>query len=197
MKRTLPCFTKEALLLKQEFLGFYANYIQFSIVFWITEILGSFLIKTRDPSASAWQVFITAISRLSNLGKVLSPLALLFIRTRDPLLDSEMRRVAARVIGYFPCFSKKENSEAQENELDHIITPDFMQTEDGNSTKNENNEIKMIMRFNDYNKDDAEQMWFNLIPERFKQYLVRTVISFVGNVYHKRVSSKCNDYEHE
>lgn len=154
----------------------------------------------------AYQIhyFFLVIARSANIGQVIGPVVLFFLRTKDPIVDSQVRFWANKMWGYFSiliCCNRQSRSQIirtskmnqatifkkQKNLIGYRVSL-TKSSIDMSKEIDKNKEIKRIIKLSDLAENDYTHMWYNLIPIQFKQYLIRTVISFIGNLYYKRMT---------
>jgi hypothetical protein len=176
----LPKDSKQAMIMKEEFLEFYQDYVIALIIYYVASIWVMF-VPCNSLYSSTFATLMRTIARFANIFKVLLPMTLFVIRTKDPLIHSEVSD-GFNHLGQCicSCFGKTQED---------IIDPTDKNTGYARSKTSESFDSK-DKRLMQINENSNGVMWFNVIGIRLRHAIIRTILNFIGTLYCKSISDE-------
>ena len=164
--------------MKEEFLEFYRDYVIALIIYYVASIWVMF-VPCNSVSSSTFATLMRTIARFANIFKVLLPMTLFVIRTKDPLIHSEVSdgfHHLGRCI--CSCFGSKDVDDPNQDQTGYARA----KTSEPFDSKD-----KRLMQINE---NSNGVMWFNVIGIRLRHAIIRTILNFIGTLYCKSISDE-------
>lgn len=172
--QALPKTTHKALIMREEFLAFYYDYVVTLIVYYTLSVFSTLVPATVVSFDKTGMAMIPVIfARIGNVFKALLPIVLFCVRTKDPAIDYEINRITKKIQKFFG-----------------ICCKDLEPENDDQIPVEKDSQIISQKRLLNVNTESNDVMWFNVIGKELRYNIIRTIINFVGTVYGKVILSE-------
>lgn len=180
VNRSLPKLGVKAIQLRQNFLSFYTPYYKFYTFYLFFNIMGALLVRDQKSYYKDSGFFAQNLNTI----RVLTPLALFFIRLEDPILKRFFKKTVDEVnkeiknnINVKAALKSTFNKKGAQNESKGTSYPE---APEGYCEENMEG-IEAEIMGGDCDEDDT--FWMNLLPTIVRQSFLRSILISIRGYY--------------